>query len=281
MSLSTNTFVRVTFGLLLCVAAVASVCAVLQLLPETYVILMYVLFLLVTTALIYEKISRLERHLEGHLVSACDNLHAQTEAMLSLTSVLEPCIPFPATRGWAGSPDFLREIATSVLIEKPHRVLEASSGLSTLIIAYSLKKNGLGGRVLSFDHNEKYAAVTRQLIEAHGLGEYAEVVHAPLVSHLIDGENRLWYDYRSHVTENFRAQMLVIDGPPVNTQSMARFPALPLLLPYLESESVILLDDSRRESERQAVKRWQEKYEFSSVEYLALEKGCFFMRLKK
>jgi len=115
----------------------------------------------------------------------------------------------------------------------------------------------------------------------HGLSDYVTVVHAKLVSHQIDGEEWKWYDFRSSMKECGEAQMLVIDGPPTAVQANARDPAVPLLFPYLSSDAVVLLDDSQRESEQQAVKMWKEKYNFRSVEYLPLEKGCFSLRINK
>ena len=72
------------------------------------------------------------------------NQFTQLEAMMELIAVLAPKHPLPPTRGWAASPDMLREILVHVLSERPGLVVEASSGTSTLVIAYALERQGNG-----------------------------------------------------------------------------------------------------------------------------------------
>jgi predicted O-methyltransferase YrrM len=235
----------------------------------------------VSTLLCFLSIVLIAQSWKKRNVRSMNNLFAQMEALHSLTDVLQPIAFLPASRGWAGSPDFLREIALSIFREKPQLVLEASSGCSTLVIGYCLKKLGNGGKVISFEHDEKYAKISQEYVALHGLDDYVTVVHAKLVSHQIGGKEWQWYDFASSLTGFGKAQMLVIDGPPTRVQTTARYPAVPLLFPYLQSGAVILLDDSMRKPEQRAVKMWREQYDFMSVDYLPLEKGCFSLRLNK
>jgi len=124
----------------------------------------------------------------------CDNAnhhYQQIESLFSIFSVIKPHMPFPDIRGWTASPDFLKKISEIILINKPELVVEASSGVSTLIIAYCLKHIGKG-KVISLENDLKFAETTRDMISAHGLFDFATVVHAPLKEIEINHSN--WHD---------------------------------------------------------------------------------------
>jgi len=61
---------------------------------------------------------------------------------------------------------------------------------------------------------------------------------------------------RQSETLHTHIDILVIDGPPAETQPQSRYPAYPVLRPQMSGTAVILLDDSGREDEREAVRRW-------------------------
>jgi hypothetical protein len=200
----------------------------------------------------------------------------QMEAILGLTWAIDPAVPLPNTRGWAASPDLLREIFRQVLAEPPELVIEASSGTSTLVIAYALQRLGRG-RVIALEHEAEYAERTRQYIATHGLQDRATVVHAPLVRHEVDGQGMLWYDLTRLVLPG-PIDLLVVDGPPDTVQPMARYPAVPLLRSRFNNETRVILDDGARHDERVTADRWSSRFKARSREYLDLEKGGWLLR---
>jgi predicted O-methyltransferase YrrM len=113
--------------------------------------------------------------------------------------------------------------------------------------------------VLSLDHDAAFAEVTRQHLREHGLAERVTVVDAPLVAHTIRGETWRWYDV-SKLPPSAPIDLVLVDGPPVKTQPLARYPALPLLVERLADKAVIILDDAARPSERAVVERWLAEY---------------------
>lgn len=213
------------------------------------------------------------------VIRESDHNYRQTEALFSIFSVLKPATPLPDTRGWAASPDFLKKLMELILREQPEFILEASSGVSTLVCAYCLKQIG-AGRVLSLEHDRKYAKITEDLISSHGLGDYAKVIHAPLTETEINGKKWLWYDL-SLLEIEVPIDLLVIDGPPEKTQSLARFPALPLLYKNLSDNSTIIMDDGNRRDETKIVELWQEEFHDIDCEFLEFEKGAFLLRRSK
>jgi len=224
---------------------------------------------------LFETYRRVDKRVETLRVLNHNNFR-QTEALFSIFYSIKPNFPLPDTRGWAGSPDFLKKLMEVIFREKSQFVLEASSGVSTLIIAYTLKQIG-GGKVISLEHDDKHAKVTKDQISLHGLEDIATVVHAPLTETEINGNKWLWYDIQCLKTD-MPIDLLVIDGPPESTQKMARYPALPLLFKYLLNESIIILDDGGRKEEKEIVEIWEKEFENISSEYLDFEKGAFLIK---
>ena len=202
--------------------------------------------------------------------------YQQIEALFSLTHLLDIKAPLPQMRGWAASPDFLLKIVETMLSEKPKLVLEASSGVSTLISAYCIKRLG-EGRVVSLEHDLVFAEKTRQLLKQHDLEEYAKVRHAPLCPVSINGQSWQWYDLNS-LEELDRIDMLIVDGPPKKIQKNSRYPVVPLLSEKLANGCIILLDDGSREDETQIVELWNKQFHFNKTEFVKLEKGAWILK---
>jgi predicted O-methyltransferase YrrM len=196
----------------------------------------------------------------------------QLEALLGLYIELDLAGSLPATRGWAASPDFLLELATHALSCRPACIVECSSGTSTLVLARCAQRNGYG-KVFSLEHDQHYAEQTRQQLLRHGLSAWAEVIDAPLHQYQLDGEEWPWYRHEQ-LAHDAVIDMLVIDGPPQATRSMARYPAGPLLFPRLNAGAAVFLDDAARPDELAALQRWQAEFPQLVQSSRACEKGC-------
>jgi predicted O-methyltransferase YrrM len=219
------------------------------------------LLIVLSAALIY---ARNERH------------YQQLEAMVRLASSLELSVPLPPFRGWKLSPDAAVFLVQHLRNLRAEQVVEIGCGASTVLIASVLKQQG-AGTVIALEHDSEQAALCRRQLRLFGLESQAIVLHAPLISHSINGDSWLWYDL-SELTEKLpmdvSIDLLLIDGPPVWTQKLARYPALPLLAPRLRNPGgVILLDDASRVSERRVVRRWQREFSAMAWTNEATEDG--------
>ncbi|NVJ49819.1 MAG: class I SAM-dependent methyltransferase [Gammaproteobacteria bacterium] len=208
-----------------------------------------------------------------------DNLYHQVEAMTNLNLALQPRTALPSMRGYAGSPDFLMWLYREIQARAPKVIVEASSGVSTLVCGYALQQLG-EGKVVSLEHHEFFAGISQNNLVQHQVNDVAQVIHAPLIKHSINGEQWQWYDFAAANLPE-KIDMLVIDGPPRRTQPLARYPALPLLHSRLADDAVILIDDAARADERAMVKRWQQEYPNLTVVTLPAEKGLTVVRLTK
>ena len=201
--------------------------------------------------------------------------YSQLEILITLINDLNITERLPKTRQYAASPDYLYEINKVIKEKKPNTIFEIGSGVSTIISSYSLKKNGFG-KIISLDHNEKYAEITRNEIQKHNLEKYANIIYSPLKNY----KNFKWYDL-SYVDNIDSIDMLVIDGPPIKIGRNARYPAIPLLLDKLSKNAVIILDDANRSNEKATIENWKKQYDCFEFYYIDNEKGlCLIKKIK-
>ena len=234
------------------------------------------LLLLVVLLVMYARLSEEMREIQRVHEYRRKQDYRQIESLFSLFFALKPDLPLPTARGWAASPDLLRKITEVILTEKPRLVVEASSGVSTLIIAYCLRRLG-AGKVVSLEHDAEYASSNRSLISSHGLEDIATIVHAPLKEFDLNDGQWLWYD-SDRLNIDQPIDLLVVDGPPGDIQKLSRYPAVPLLYSRLNSRATIILDDGHRPDEKEIVARWEEEFSHVSSEFLDTEKGTYVIR---
>jgi hypothetical protein len=143
---------------------------------------------------------------------------------------------------------------------RPELVLEFGSGISTLCLAqFMFDVHGPGGgiRVLSIDQDERYATVTRGLLQEAGVADAARVVACPLSQQTIEGFTANCYtmppagDLREF---EGRAGMVLVDGPAA--ENGARFGTLPLGRAYAANGARFMLDDALRDGELDTMRRW-------------------------
>lgn len=201
----------------------------------------------------------------------------QTEALLGLYFGVSGTAPvLPKTRGWGASPGFLRLVYKQIRENEPNLVVELGSGSSTIIGGHALRRNG-SGSITSFDHLEKYARQSRELVSFHGLGDYCKVLAAPLTSYRMNGRSWEWYSLEDFDPEE-PIDLVIVDGPPGHLQELSRYPALPLLFDWLSEEATFIVDDGDREDEKTMVERWVEEEPKLKAEYRETENGAFILK---
>ena len=216
------------------------------------------------------------KELAIYLNRRIDNLYKQMDALTAIHSIINFRYPLPQMRGWPVSPDFANLILQTVLSEKPLKIVEVGSGISSILIGYVLEKLGKG-KLITLDHDEKFQKKTLSDLENHNLTSYVQVEYAPLVEYNIQGQKWLWYDVK-HIKGLQDIDILIVDGPPAQTQNHARYPAFPLMKAKLASHYLILTDDGNRDEERFVIDKWLELEKGLEVEYFETEKGSFILK---
>ena len=130
--------------------------------------------------------------------------------------------------------------------------------------------------MVSIDHSDEYARLTKEHLSHHGLLEHVEVRTAPLMDVDLDGQVQPWYSPAAF--EDLSGIDLLIDGPPKATGDQARLPALPILSSRLSSGACIVLDDSDRPDEAAILERWASGFPEWSVAPVAFRRLAVLRR---
>ncbi len=201
--------------------------------------------------------------------------YPQVESLFSIYSNLKPRIPYPPMRGYAGSPDFLNAILYQLITRQPKFIVEASSGVSSMVIADWIKTYSPETKHIALEHESKYASLTQSRID----NPTTKIVLAPLKNYDLDGTTFKWYDLNGVFDHSdLEIDMLIIDGPPAHTNHLARYPALPLLEQKFSRNCITILDDGQRDDEKEIVDLWKKKFNLD-VEHLGfLEKEAYILK---
>ena len=238
-----------------------------------------------TSPLLIQELSKItELTISTEITEVFENHFLQIESLLSIYNSLPNLKYLPATRGWAGSPDFLNKIIEVILKHKPRFVLEASSGVSSIVIGLALKKNNYG-KSLSFEHDISYSKVTRKNINVNEIEDVSTVMDCPINDYLIEGETWKWYETEG-LTFTDKIDLLIIDGPPRTTQNFARYPAIPILHKQFSDNVIILLDDAKRPDEIVILEKWivflkKHNYEVTFTQFNNYEKGMVILEINR
>lgn len=202
----------------------------------------------------------------------------RVQAINEISSLLNLRAPLPPMAGWAATPELAITVLKTIQAEKPDFIVELGSGVTSVISAYTAENFSQNSTILSFDHNQNFSEQTRKEIELHGLSSFIKIIHAPLTARKIDGQEWMWYDMNEKLLKS-NIDLLIIDGPPVKTQKNARYPALPILHPYLSDHAVIILHDSDRQTETETLNKWTEQFDDISIKVnLFSEKGITILQ---
>ncbi len=226
---------------------------------------------------LHSKLERIEKNIVKQInKKSLDNFH-QFESLTTLLHFIKPIYPLPKSREWAASPDFLKLLFQIIIDEKPKTIVEAGSGLSSIIIGYTLKQFGINGKLYSLDDKIQFSVKSKEQIVKHGLSDYVNIIHSPIQDYNSENDNFRWYNKK--VLEDVKdIDLLIIDGPGPDVSDNPRYGALRLLYDKLSKNAVIILDDGERPVEKRIVENWINLYDDLKTEYIDLEKGAFILR---
>jgi len=188
----------------------------------------------------------------------------------------------PPAAGWTALPDLLLELEKLARAESVEKVVECGSGLSTIVFAKVFSQKGRG-LVYSLESDKQCAEDTREHLERLGLSSWAKVIDAPLESQNFSNGKCSWYSSSSiGEIEDDKIDLLFVDGPPVNTSELARYPALEVFSEKLKTEkeqsSWLILDDGIREQEQKIAKKWAEELPALRSKRVFTERKALFFK---
>lgn len=157
--------------------------------------------------------------------------------------------------GWTLTRRCARRLLEHLEARPAKRILEAGSGISTVLLADYARRHR--ATLVSLEHLPQYLAATRDLLDRFALAPYADLRLAPLALRLCaDGHRYPWY--RAELAGVF--DFVLIDGPP---QTEGRQAALFALAPYLADPWHVWLHDGARPHEQACVDLWHRHFSFT------------------
>ena len=170
--------------------------------------------------------------------------------------------------GWSIDTFLGRYLIQHLLEHRPKCIVELGAGSSTIIIARTLQiLSELNTVHIAVDHDEKYLGLTRDVAQLNSVAKDIEFILCPLVRN--ESLGKLWYDGLTERFAECKIDLLIIDGPPGQLQPLSRYPALPILAPFLAECCTVMLDDSSRHDEREIIKRWQNEFTGFTLDWIS------------
>lgn len=207
-----------------------------------------------------------------------DHTLREIEGLIFLYASLQPELPLPSLDKATVRPDFAARLALEIMSRDNPVIVELGSGISTVISASCVRRHG-SGRIVSFEHMEKFAGITREMLATRGLQQHATVHIAPLKEQTFGGRTGAWYDLPATELPG-QIDILFVDGPPRTVATLARYPALPALYERLAKGAVIFLDDGKRTDEQDIAALWLKEFPGLEPVYMRTRSGVIGLRKK-
>jgi hypothetical protein len=179
------------------------------------------------------------------------NTYRQLESLMAIYSLINHTFALGPLRGWAISPDSLQIVLSEIAQRRPQEVVEFGSGQSTVAIAKLL--TGLGGKLISVEHDAEYHARIRGSLELFSLQDAVVSVVQPLVTL---SATETTYDLSA--LPKSRPEVVLVDGPPGGMRN--RLAPLRWAYRFLSEGGVIFLDDYGRQEEKECVRLLQAEF---------------------
>ena len=213
---------------------------------------------------------------------------------------LKEIVSFSDTKDWhldpIGDKTILDKITKSTLSEdtlsfmsgyiKEHkisRILEFGSGLSTLLNVKTLHEDLrlTDYTYVSVDDSEKYLQITKDLVDKSYPNHCIQFVKAPITQVKLNNTSFLSYSNKAvyPIIKPSKFDLVLIDEP-MGHKYGREFP-LYMALPGIEEDTLILLDDSKREYEQNNLNSWRHFFgdDIQIVEKNEFQKGLTFIML--
>lgn len=141
-------------------------------------------------------------------------------------------------------------------------VLEFGSGVSTEFWSEKVPS----AKIISFDNSRRYTKITRSRLNQNATD--ATVRFAPLRRMKIFNTHYIGCKFLPYLRKHAPTKpfdIVLIDGPP--GYLYAREATLLQAYPYLDENTLIIVDDAERDVERNTIKRWAEMFEMSELKF--------------
>jgi hypothetical protein len=179
---------------------------------------------------------------------------------------------------WALSLQALELIEQLIKDRGCKRIIECGSGESTKLLA-RLERDRAIDQWLSLEHDRDYYGKSCGEVKRSG-GTPSNVFYCPIT----DTEHGPWYGLKpyGHKLIGLHApfDLLIVDGPPGHLSRRSRYPAVPILRPYLSPDCLIILDDVDRADEAATIALWCEQFDLMVEDIYPIDTGLALLKIK-
>ena len=188
-------------------------------------------------------------------------IEAQMRQMLH-----DPRLPWTS---WTLTPGMAQRLIAALCEQRPRRILEAGSGLSTALLARYAELTG--AEVVTLEHEARYFRQTAALLDRFGLRRAVDLRLAALGALRSNGWGpKPWYRPLPEGEFDF----VFVDGPP---RRVGREAALYAVADRLSASGEFWLHDGHRQHEKDCLAAWQRAFSFDATLEEA-DKGVWILR---
>ncbi len=187
--------------------------------------------------------------------------HSKKSDDIYSMAILQPLLadlPYLPFNGGALRPMCMAYILNEIIINQRKFILEFGAGLSTIMMARLIKKNKLDTKIITVEHNVKWATIIKEYLENENLLQFVNIIKTDLKEIETSLGNVNWYDYNliKKTIGDEKFDLIIVDGPPANTEKIkySRFPALVNLTNNFAEDFCLILDDANRKGEQDIIK---------------------------
>lgn len=181
--------------------------------------------------------------------------------------------------------DTLSFLKYLIINENISSILEFGSGISTLLISKVLHEylNLENYDYYCIDDSKDYLLKTKNAVFERYPNNIVHFIHAPIAKIKINKMKYLGYSNKviQNSIKDVKFRLILIDGP--LSHKYRRETSLYLALPYIDVDSLILLDDSNRDFERDDIRKWGKMFKsgINIVSYDNFKKGLTLVSFNK
>lgn len=185
-----------------------------------------------------------------------NNLQA-ARAQAWLAPLVDGWAYLPVTN-WSAGPTYYMHVCNDIIINQRVNIVEMGSGISTVLIARLLERNRIPARVYSVDQDASWQRVVKGMLAADNIERHVSFLQADIVLPT-EGTAPPWYN-AEQLSELLRMDpidMLLVDGPKVQSHVCIRHGAVPFLHTRLAAKACVFLHDTDRQGEQTIVGVWK------------------------
>ena len=163
-------------------------------------------------------------------------------------------------------------LINDIVVNKRTSILEFGTGISTVVIANLLKKNGIKACFYSIEGDKSWCDTVNGWLVQNELQDYVNLIYAPLEPIAAEQEfTTPWYNMVV-LEETLGYQlfdMFIVDGPPAFNLELqyARYPALFFIMDRQEESYSLFLHDTDRQGEAVILQNWEEELKLRSRQF--------------